>query len=157
MKPQLGSSFLGWAVAAAAKPHGPVAEPAVAGGGSQGSLPSPPPCWLLLLGTLTWPPQSHFPPWASVSSSVNWCWSGQGGSPCRALGARPPAGVWVSRGPEWQAELGRASLEVCGHGGLERPQSSVLRGHALSFPPTCPRKTSPTSPCLEDRLMPLLL
>ena len=30
----------------------PVAEPAVA---SQGSLPSPPPCWLLLLVTLTRP------------------------------------------------------------------------------------------------------
>ena len=43
MKPQLGSSFLGWAVAAAAKPHGPVAEPAVAGGGVPGISPLPTP------------------------------------------------------------------------------------------------------------------
>lgn len=64
----------------------PVAEPAV---GSQGSLPSPPPCWLLLLVTLTWPPQSHFPPWASASSSVNWCWLGQGGPPPRPWGLAP--------------------------------------------------------------------
>lgn len=120
------------------------------------------PGWLLLWVTLAQPPQSHFPPWASTPLSANGRWSGLGG-PRRALGLdpRPLSGrVGV---------LAPAGLEVRGSGGPVRPQwefwgepsmaegPSGRAGLVLSFLPTCPGKSSPTSPCFEDGLMPLFL
>ena len=83
------------------------------------------------------------------------------GRPPPGTGARPPAAVWASRGPEQRSQPGCPGLEARGSGGPVRPQwelrgepstgegPSCRAGLGLSFLPACPRKSSPPSHALR--------